>query len=250
MTVDTPYQRFVIIGTARTGSSLLWSYLNSHPDILCMRGVFGSTNKINFGKFYIGLPSECNSLKLVKERNQYPIEFLEEYVFKKYYQKYKAVGFKYFYDHNRHLLNKHGLTDYFSKDKEVKFIHVKRRNLLAGLYSYKRALVQQNWTSANAYFQTEISTSECENHFDNTIEQQKQFDRLFDNRTFEIIYEDFINRTPETLNELQNFLGLPLTILNTETKKNENGNMSEMVTNYTHLKHYFKDSKYRTYFDE
>jgi len=250
MTITLSYQRFVIIGTARTGSLLLWSYLNSHPDILCVRGVYGSAHKINFGKFYPDFPEEYHSPELVKARNQHPIEFLKEYVFKIYSNKYKAVGFKYFYDHDRHLINKDKLIEYFSKNKDIKFIHVKRGNLLAVLYSYNRAISQHKWTSSNPDFQTKISISECENHFDYIGEQQKIFDELFTNRTFEIIYEDFVNRTTQTLKELQNFLETPPATLHTETKKNDNGNLSEMITNYEQLKHHFKQTKYNIYFDE
>lgn len=66
MKSNLPYQPFIILGTARTGSTMLWSYLNSHPDILCLRGVYGSTNKINFGKFYGELPEEYHSSELIK----------------------------------------------------------------------------------------------------------------------------------------------------------------------------------------
>ena len=109
---------------------MLWSFLNSHPDILCLRGVYGSTNKINFGKFYDELPEEYHPSKLIKLRNERPIEFLENYVWKEYSKPFKAVGFKYFYDHDRHLSNKEEVISYFKTNRAVKFLHLKRDNLL------------------------------------------------------------------------------------------------------------------------
>lgn len=244
------YQRFVIIGTARTGSSLLWSYLNSHPDILCLRGIYGSTNKINFGKFYNDLPGEYHSPELVKERNENPIHFLKNYVFKNYPKPYKAVGFKYFYDHNRHLKNKKELIDYFIDDEVVKFIHIKRENLLATLFSYKRALAHQQWTSANTNYRVEISVSECEDYFVRIVEHQRWFDKLFLGRTFEIIYENFTNLPQQILTELQTFIGVNYIDLKTQMTKNENRKLSEVITNFDELKSHFDKSEYKKYFDE
>lgn len=245
-----PYQPFIILGTARTGSTMLWSYLNSHPDILCLRGVYGSTNKINFGKFYGELPEEYHSSELVKLRNEEPIEFLEKYVYKNYATQYKAVGFKYFYDHYRHLTDKKELIDYFKKNPDIKFIHLKRDNLLATLFSYKRALAQQQWTTANSNFKTTISVQECSVYFQNILESQKRFDELFTNRTLQVNYDKLTGATEQTLQDILEYIGVEKISLTTETNKNRVTKLLDCITNYNELKNHFINTDYAKYFNE
>lgn len=247
---NLPYQPFVILGTARTGSTMLWSYLNSHPDILCLRGVYGSISKINFGKFYGELPEEYHSLELIKLRNERPNEFLENYVWKEYSKPFKAVGFKYFYDHDRHLSNKEEVISYFKADKAIKFLHLKRDNLFATLFSYKRALTQQQWTKANTDFRTSISIQECNDYFQQILDSQKQFDELFADRTLQVSYDNLLNATEQTLTEVLGFIGVEAIPLTTETNKNRETKLSDNITNYTELKNYFQNTDYAKYFNE
>lgn len=245
-----PYQPFIILGTARTGSTMLWSYLNSHPDILCLRGVYGSTNKINFGKFYGELPEEYHSSELIKLRNERPIEFLENFVWKEYSKPFKAVGFKYFYDHDRHLSNKEEVISYLQANKAIKFLHLKRDNLLATLFSYKRALTQQQWTKANTDFRTSITIQECYDYFQQTLYSQKRYDELFSNRTLQVSYDNLLNATEQTLQEVLDFIGVKTISLTTETNKNRETILSDCITNYTELKTHFKSTDYAKYFNE
>ena len=244
------YQPFIILGTARTGSTMLWSYLNSHPDILCLRGVYGSTSKINFGKFYGELPEEYHSSELIKLRNERPIEFLENYVWKEYSKPFKAVGFKYFYDHDRHLSNKEEVISYFKTNRAVKFLHLKRDNLLATMFSYKRALAQQQWTKANTDFRTSITVQECNDYFQQILKIQNQFDELFSDRTLKVSYDNLLKATERTLQEVLDFIGVKAISLTTETNKNRETKLSDCITNYTELKTHFKSTDYAKYFNE
>ncbi|MCF8245546.1 MAG: sulfotransferase [Saprospiraceae bacterium] len=244
------YQPFIILGTARTGSTMLWSYLNSHPNILCLRGVYGSTNKINFGKFYGELPEEYHSSELIKLRNERPIEFLENYVWKEYSKPFKAVGFKYFYDHDRHLSNKEEVISYFKTNRAVKFLHLKRDNLLATMFSYKRALAQQQWTKANTDFRTSITVQECNDYFQQILKIQNQFDELFSDRTLKVSYDNLLKATERTLQEVLDFIGVKAISLTTETNKNRETKLSDCITNYTELKTHFKSTDYAKYFNE
>ncbi len=244
------YQPFVILGTPRTGSTLLYSYLNSHPDILCLRGVYGSTNKINFGKYYGELPEEYQSEELIKLRNERPVEFLDSYVFKNYSKPFKAIGFKYFYEHDKHLKNKNELVNYFEANSNIKFVHLKRDNLLGALFSYKRALAQQQWTIADPDFKTIISIQECSDYFQNILSNQKRFDTLFPERTLQVKYDNLINEAEQTLKTVQQFIGVEVMNLTTETKKNKEIKLSEFIINYYELKTHFKNTDYQKYFNE
>ena len=132
-----------------------------------------------FGKFYEDLPDVCWDRLLVEERDKNPVDFLETYIFKTFSKPYKAVGFKYFYYNDRFFQNKNALIDYFILNTDIKFLHIKRKNILASLFSFKRALRQDQWITADIEFKTEICITECERYFENTIKQQKRFDSLF-----------------------------------------------------------------------
>jgi hypothetical protein len=250
MKSNFPYQPFIILGTARTGSTMLWSYLNSHPDILCLRGVFGSTNKINFGKFYGDLPEEYQSPELIKLRNERPIEFLEKYILKQYSKPFKAVGFKYFYDHDRHLMHKNELINYFRENMSIKFVNLRRDNLLAALFSYKRALAQQQWTRANNDFSINLSVEECDIYFKSICKNQNRFEELFPNRILQVKYDNLINATEQTLLTILEFIGVEKIKLTTETSKNREIRLENSIINYNELKSHFKNSSYAKYFLE
>lgn len=229
---------------------MLWSYLNSHPDILCLSSVYDRNDRINFGKFYEVLPDVCWDEHLVKERDKKPVGFLENHIFKTFSRPYKAVGFKYFYYNDRFFENKNALTDYFIRNTDIKFLHLKRKNLLASLFSFERAFSQDQWITADTEFQTEICVEECDRYFKNTIEQQKRFDSLFGERTFQIIYEDFALHAQKILINLQKFIGVSPIKLETEMIQNKNKKLSETVTNFAELKSHFKNSVYSDYFNE
>ncbi len=245
-----PYQRFVIICTARTGSTMLWSYLNSHPDILCLSSVYDRNDRINFGKFYGYLPEVHWDGQLVGERDKNPVGFLETHIFRTFSKLYKAVGFKYFYYNDRFFQNENELIDYFILHTDIKFLHVKRKNLLASLFFFKRAMSRDQWITADVGFETEICISECERYFKSTIDHQKRFDNLFGERSFQIIYEDFVLRPRETLVKLQEFIGVSPLRLETDTVQNKNLKLSETITNFAELKAHFKNSASHDYFNE
>ena len=229
---------------------MLWSYLNSHPDILCLSSVYDRSDRINFGRFYGDLPDVCWDSQLVKERDKNPVGFLETYIFKTFSRRYKTVGFKYFYYNDRFLQNKNELINYFAMNTDIKFLHIKRRNMLASLFSYKRAFNQNQWITADVEFKTEICIAECKRYFEYTIEQQKRFDSLFGDRIFQIIYEDFALRSQEILINLQKFIKVSPLKLETEIIQNKNKKLSETIINFAELKSHFKNSIYSDYFNE
>jgi hypothetical protein len=216
--------------------------------VLCLRGIYGSTNKINFGKFYGELPEDCKSMELIQLRNTNPIGFLEKYVFKSYEQSYQAVGFKYFYDHNRHLHNKNDLVEYFLKNERIKFIHLKRDNFLEILFSYKRALAQNQWINTDTEFRTEISRTECESFFRDISQKRNLYDNLFEGRIIHVDYDKLTQNADEVLYDLQKFIGLNQAILSTDTKKSRELNLRDCITNYSELESAFKYSAYSAFF--
>lgn len=218
--------------------------------MLCLRGVYGSSHKINFGKYYADLPEECTLPELIRLRNREPVAFLEQYVFKTYAQHPQAVGFKYFYTHSRHLKDKNALVDYFANTQHLKFIHLKRTNLLASLFSYKRALAQNQWILADPTYKTALSPEECMAYFESTLAHQRYFDQLLGPRSLQIEFEILIQNTAKTLTNIQFHLGLSQQPLQATTARNHPIKLAKQITNYHELRQHFQHSEYERYFDE
>ncbi|MCA9265021.1 MAG: sulfotransferase, partial [Planctomycetales bacterium] len=67
-------KRFVILAVPRTGSNLLCTLLNSHPEILCHHEVFNPQG------IFLALTQRDrpHSLPSLDERNRDPLRFLDE----------------------------------------------------------------------------------------------------------------------------------------------------------------------------
>src|SRR5690606_35781020 len=91
----------------RVGSTLLLSYLNSHPQVIVKD-------------------------EIVRERrNDQPdkniLEYLAANVYSRYNRQIRAVGFKYFYEHQE---DEAALLEHLMSNREIKIIHLKRGNFL------------------------------------------------------------------------------------------------------------------------
>lgn len=130
------YTRFVIISQPRVGSTLLLSYLNSHPQVIIKDEIVREKNT-----------------SIYKETSI--VEFLDETVYRRYHKNIKAVGFKYFYEH---MVVEPDLHKYIITHKEIKVIHLKRFDLLRTYVSFKISRKIKVWSKSK--FQALISLEE------------------------------------------------------------------------------------------
>ena len=106
---DKNYTPFILLSTARTGSNLLRSYLNNHPDIHVDWEIFKKLNNRNPQKII----DNCWS--------QQPKHF-------------KAVGFKLFYGHPFDESDKSSWDSILGKPN-LHIIHLKRQNAIRSFIS-------------------------------------------------------------------------------------------------------------------
>lgn len=127
------YTRFVILSGPRTGSTVLAQALNSSRDILCFREVFNYTlDAIDYSvEGYNNGSAEDLAL-----RARDPIGFLRERIFCRHPGKIRAVGFKF---HYLHFWGFPGLWEALADDRQLRVLHLKRRNMLRMLLSHKIA---------------------------------------------------------------------------------------------------------------
>ena len=93
-------RRFVILAAPRSGSNMLCSMLDSHPDILCHHELF------NPGGIFYALPlrdcdqqAEQEMLLRMQERDRDPLTFLAKQVWQRHGEE-SVVGFKMTYQQN------------------------------------------------------------------------------------------------------------------------------------------------------
>lgn len=227
------YTKFVIVGQQRTGSTLLQLLLSSHSDVLSFGELFNPSEEIRQkGSKRIG-----RTLALDDD----PIEYLENYVYRKYPDNIKAVGFRLFYTHARNDEWK-GVWEYLRKSKE-RIIHLKRRNLLDRYLSLQLAQMSKKWIA----FQGDPSPSysrpitlnvkDCFRDFHRSVWFQNEVDDFFkDNPIVEVIYEDLAADPVGECRRIQTFLGLEVTKLLSESLKQQTKKNSEIIVNYDQLK--------------
>ena len=264
------YQPFVIVSLARTGSTYLESLISSHPDILTFREIFGVRKSF---PGYRGLvyfytlfhkPNVHHAFKVLFHKNfnliralifRSPVQtFLSTLLFGSYPSAIKGVGFKYHLYHGTRLPE---LKEYLRQHKEIKIVHLIRKNYLHLLVSEKLAQASSQWKLRNKTMNKArdirffLKKAECENTFLQREKQEKDAEALFPGHDILIInYEDLVHNQEWTLDRVQEFLGVQKRHLSSPLKKQRTRRLSEVIENYESLKHSFKGTRWSVFFNE
>jgi LPS sulfotransferase NodH len=243
------YKRFVVASYQRSGSTMLTSALNSHPDVICYSEIY------NIGRpmFMVdGMPENSNWLKKIRDIK--PTDFLSRIIFRGYSPAIKSVGFKFFPEHLRHnpysgVLNK--LID----DKSISCIHLIRRNQLAMYLSLVKAQRTGAWSSNKKSNHSNelinLDPYECQKAFESIKHEQEYFIKCLENRdVLTVYYEDIIESPDEKYNEVQSFIGLDIQSITPTIKKQIVKPLSQIIENYNELKEHFSDTEWKNNFDQ
>ena len=187
--------RFVIVNAPRTGSTMLRLMLNSHPDICCHGEVFTGDKKRL--RSFVGLNMQVDSpLKqmFLRMRNDAPARFLGDFVF--YAGAHLAAGFKIVYS----VLESPLWEELFRAvldDREIRIIHLKRKNRLKRYLSH---YIANHVTGVNVVFSDKdrpvipkltISPEECLADMEAVEADERRFAGYFSNHeVFDLSYED------------------------------------------------------------
>ena len=261
----TDYRRFVIVCTIRTGSTMLCSYLGSHPNVRMFFEVFHRyAGSVPFD--HPGYQARSNDSSVVNDRNTDPVGFLDRHVFTRHPRSVQAVGFKLLYTQARksrqwwdepefdhwwaHLdrsqepdwsAARSDLWDHLAADKDLAVIHLTRQNPLDGLVSAGLAKKTGRWgigATGGAGAETAAATVRIDpTHLIQDLNagrrQQREADALFaDHPLAHVTYEDLVETPASTLEGLQAFLGLPQVRLKTRTKKQNRRRLVDVIENY------------------
>lgn len=219
------YNKFIIITRSRTGSNHLVSSLDSHPDILCYGERFRNLN----GK---------------------SIKFVWDDIFGKSIRKIAYIGFKLMYYHPLDSGSRE-LWDFIQNDKEIKIIHLKRKNMLRTIISRKIAaqtgVWKQNDNNGISIDNRKISLNktECFEEFNKIKNWEKEADELFLNHEMiSITYEDLNVNKEMILKRVLEFLKLDYVPLKSNLKKQNKESIESLLSNYNEVYNFLINTKW------
>jgi LPS sulfotransferase NodH len=226
------FTKFIVLSRSRTGSNLLLSLLNSHPEIIAEHEILAELDGRDARKV------------VAKAYGKQP-----------YYV--KAKGFKVFY---YHPLGGEApeVWDDLVAAQDIKVIHLKRRNILRTLVSRKIAGMKDVWAATSEARldigrQKTVSfrTEELEEGFRRTRGWETEGDRRFAaHPLLSVWYEDLVRDPEATLAQVLDFLGLRQVPLATQLRKQNPERLPELVSNYAELKAAFTGSEWAVFFEE
>jgi hypothetical protein len=224
--------------------------LNSHPDICCHGEIF------SFGLPLIGFAgisqdAKSNLVDFLKDlRDRSPLQVLRDIAL--YPGRFKAVGVKIKY--SEWLLEKMSSTlDWLIASKDIKIIHLKRRNLLRRFVSHQLAkqteinvVVQKD--RIPVYRKLTLSIDQCVSDIDFHQMQYKRFDRMLSgHHVIEICYEDMFYN--ESIQKILEFLQVRQARLHTPTIKLGFDNLEDAIEDYKALKAKARGTVYAPFFE-
>jgi LPS sulfotransferase NodH len=243
------YTRFLIIGRSRTGSTLLLRSLKMHKQAVIYGEVFRN-NTINWQPQFGWVTATLHRNYLGN-----PISFLDERIFRLQPVAVKAVGFKLFYYH-AHDGNLENVWDYVKRDKQLRVIHIKRKNILEAHLSRIVAGYTDTWRlngkqSGGEQVPLALSVEECQQAFEETRTQEVEYDAIFaDHPTLQMTYEDLSRDFANEMGRVQNFLALDHQPLLPVTTKQSKLPLPSRIANYAELKSSFNGTSWAEFFAE
>ena len=219
------YQRFVVISSPRSGTHMLRTALNNHPQVHAFSEAFNPDYLHDAD--YDALTDEDT--------------ILQEHIFTNHHEDIRQVGF---------MLHRSGakfshwpsLWQRLREDTELNVIMLHRHNLLERYLSFKkmRARIQKK-----PFTPLMLSVEELRQEFIRYENELADFKQQFSNhRQCQISYEQLCFKKEETLQRLQLFLNLDVTAISPNTPKNSAHNFQEDIVNFSDLSKAFSDSRW------
>lgn len=246
---------FMITCPARTGSTLLTSYLQSHPRILCHGEIYARKHVRAILGIYNQLQRENPEYgeALRNYRDNHPQAFLYKIALDR--QARKVVGFKLKYDELVHPYMKQ-TRDLIQKDTDIKIIHLRRENLLERYLSWyivnrvNGITMRVQGQALPKVTKIKLDPNKCQENFEETEKRYDLFKQIFiDHPVLEVTYEELAGEQKQKkLSEIQDFLTIKRFELSSKVIKIAQKDASETIENYGELRDFFSNSKYSKFF--
>jgi LPS sulfotransferase NodH len=272
---NSKVQRFMVLGSARTGSNRLLSLLSAHPHIKTYGELFN-----------LDMLPKTSLIEVLDG----PVTYLQQKMYQGHKLGIEAVGFKMFYDHltrdyftklvnvsdaapqlkekytqfssfiesnySWEILDERFRTtwEFLRADQSLAVIHLQRRNMLHTLISLKRAYLTSQWWSLKSEQQTippvHLDPEECSRYFEKLSSSAAEADAAFaEHPKINVIHEDLIENQQDTMQRIFAFLKVPYDAVTTRMKKQNLESPREAVSNYEQLKSYFRNTRWDVFFE-
>jgi LPS sulfotransferase NodH len=244
-------QPFMLVGMPRTGSTLLLTCIQQHPNVTAYGELFHPVFAERSGRHAI----ICDGQKIFfAGHDQSAVEFLFREVFSEKSKETFAVGFKLFAEYmTSGTANLFGIL---KKISDIKIIHIVRSNYLNVLASRAVAHATGKWqeavneercsplrsrvyvdvTSAAAFFDR---MKRADGFFSNIVEDTKYFRVEYDKLSCDVHGQ---------VNLVFEFLGVSAFSPTPQLRKQSHLPLYDILTNYAELGEYFRGSEYETFF--
>jgi len=247
--VNSPYTRFVIISSHRSGSNYLSSLLSSHPQIMSIGEIYNPS--VLFAD--PGLPGLHRNRVAKLLRDLAPVWFVKHGIYHAYPTHIRAVGFRYFYLHAQGRF--HSVLDYLIAEKTIKIVHLKRRNLLRSYCSLLAAEQTGVWTVPVSSARTQppvrlvLKPKACAAYFARMEHFMDTYDKYFtEHDMLQIEYERLLSDATHEQTRLTTFLGVAPYTLTAYTKRLNAAPLPSLIGNYASLERYFRGTKWHRFF--
>jgi hypothetical protein len=268
------YTSFIILGSARSGSNLLASALNTHPNIICFRELFNpASDTLDYN-----VPGYDNdSRDDLALRNKDLRSFIATRIFCSHAPDTRAVGFKVMREHLDFFA---GLADHLSGIPDLRVLRLVRSNLLRTFVSLRIAEASGHWVddrppvtsgrlqrvvrrtkqavrgllgsngASMSPRAVRLSVEECKYYFDWATTNNEQNQTLFRARPAHDVWYDRLVDAPEReLAAIQEFLDVPVRRLALATRRQNPEPIAELLLNYDELRRAFNGTQYAWFFE-
>lgn len=250
---DHSYVRFIVLGSPRTGSTSLVTALRSHSRIIDYGELFKVWRDEDVPRWpnRFGLRTKAR----IETVNSDPQRYLSDCVFRTYPQQIQAVGFKIFYEHAQSPKWR-PIWHYLKDQRNIRVVHVKRKNLLRTHLSFELAQRTGRYRSSSPGASSpppdlRLEYEDCLRAFSTLAEQQRRFDADFaDHALLEVSYEALASDFDGQVRTVQDFLGVTHESVRPETRKQEKRPLASAIQNYNELKARFAGSEWEPLFEE
>jgi len=245
------YRRFVIVGLARTGSTLLVNLLNAHSQVLTFGELFRSPDAIGWDvRPFAGYQSP----KLLAQYRSDPNAFLQAEVFRRWPRRYEAIGFKLFYYHARERRFSE-VWNYLRDDRDVRVVHMRRRNILKQYLSLRIAHATDVWsvttTPVHEPAAIRLDAEECGRHFKFVRDAEAACARIFEyHHVLDVFYEELAEHQDRAMASVQDFLGLRREKLRTTLVRQRKPALPRAIANFEDLRGAFIGTQWEPFFHD
>jgi LPS sulfotransferase NodH len=257
---------FILLAHPRSGSTLLVRSLGEHPNVRMFGELFNDEEEERERAF-----SQISRCAVARRRgidaSMYYREgedggrFVHEKVFYKRYSEEvtKSVGFKIFYEQARENSEAKKVWEYLLANRDVRVIHLRRRNLLETYLSLRVASLTNEWTQPKGrepaarpeLFPSGLEPEACASYFDRIAAYRLWVERCWKERALLTLdYEtDLCSNYDETLRRIEDFLEVDHQPAEQKLEKQARCHPRERIGNYDELKEYFRYTPHQEYFE-